>query len=185
MSVKPSGTVLAHGGKILSQPRTHPQRGRQAVFADPQGAVFAALQSSAGDPQDVLVVPAEWIWSSLVTRDPDSDAAFYQAVFGYEVYELPRDDGLGHVLLSTDDYARASANALPADASKLHPRWLDFVRVVNAREAVVKAEALGGRVLVAPHPDRRGGLVAVVADIAGAPFGLFEWTDTDSKEAVE
>jgi len=177
--------VLAHGGKVLAQPRSYPRRGRQAVFADPQGAVFAVLQSSTGDPQDVLAEPGDWIWSSLLTRDPDSDAAFYQAIFGYEVYELPHDDGLEHVLLSTDDYARASANALPVDASRLHPHWLNFVRVVNTRDAVAKVEVLGGRVLVAPHPDRHGGLVAVVADTAGAPFGLLEWTDRDSKEAVK
>lgn len=177
--------IIARGGKVLSQPHTYPQRGRQAVFADPQGAVFAVLQSSSGDPPDVLAEPGDWIWSSLVTRDPDSDAAFYQAVFGYEVYDLPRDDGLEHVLLSTDDYARASSNALPAGVSKLHPHWLNFVRVLSTTEAVAKAEALGGRVLVAPHRDRHGGLVAVVADTAGAPFGLLEWIDTDSKEAAK
>jgi predicted enzyme related to lactoylglutathione lyase len=177
--------TLAHGGKVLSPPRTYAQRGRQAVFADPQGAVFAVLQSSSGDPQDVLAVPGEWIWSSLVTRDPDTDAAFYQAVFGYEVFDLPSDDGFEHVLLSTDNYARASSNALPPKASKLHPHWLNFVRVISTTDAVAKVEALGGRVLVAPHLDRHGGMVAVVADPAGAPFGLLEWTAADSKEVAK
>lgn len=177
--------TLAHGGKVLAQPRTYPQRGRQAVLADPQGAVFAVLQSSSGDPPDVLAEPGDWIWSSLVTRDPGSDAAFYQAVFGYEVYDMPRDDGFEHALLSTDDYARASSNALPAGASKLHPHWLNFVRVVSTTEAIAKAEALGGRVLVAPHPDRHGGLVAVIADPTGAPFGLLEWIDSDRKETAK
>jgi hypothetical protein len=36
-------------------------------------------------------------------------------------------------------------------------------------------------VLVEPHVDRHGGQVAVVADPAGAPFGLMEWTGSDSK----
>ena len=39
--------------------------------------------------------------------------------------------------------------------------------------------------LVKPFPDRHGGLTAVVADPAGAPFGLLEWTDTDSKESAK
>ncbi|HME69263.1 MAG TPA: VOC family protein [Myxococcota bacterium] len=177
--------ALAHGGKVLSQPRTFAQRGRQAVFADPQGAVYAVLQSSSGDPQDELAVPGEWIWSSLVTPDPDTAAAFYQAVFGYEVFALPSDDGSEHVLLATDNYARASANALPPKAANLPPHWLNFVRVTSTTAAVAKVEALGGRVLVAPHLDRHGGLIAVVADPAGAPFGLLEWTDTDSKEVAK
>jgi predicted enzyme related to lactoylglutathione lyase len=177
--------ILAHGGKLLSPPRIYANRGRQAVFADPQGAVFAVLQSSSGDPQDVLADPGEWIWSSVMTRDPDTDAAFYQNVFGYEAFEIPSDDGSTHILLSTDDYARASLNALPAGTAKRHPHWLNFVRVTSATDMAARVEALGGRVLVKPFPDRHGGLVAVVADPAGAPFGLLEWTDADSKEGAK
>ena len=120
-----------------------------------------------------------------MTRDPDTDAAFYQNVFGYEVFEIPSDDGSKHILLSTDDYARASLNTLPADAAKRHPHWLNFVRVNSATDTAARAEALGGRVLVKPFTDRHGGLTAVVADPAGAPFGLLEWTDTDSKQGAK
>jgi predicted enzyme related to lactoylglutathione lyase len=177
--------TVAHGGKVLSKPRSYPQRGRQAVFADPQGAVFAVLQSSSGDPADELADPGEWIWSSLVTHDPGKGAAFYQTVFGYEAFDFSSDDGQEHVLLATNDYARASSNALPAGTTPAHPHWLNFVRVVSTPDAVAKAQALGGRVLVEPHPDRHGGLVAVVADPAGAPFGLLEWTVKDSKEVAK
>lgn len=177
--------VLARGGKVLSAPRAYPQRGRQAVFADPHGAPFAVLQSSSGDPKDELADPGEWIWSSLVTPDPDKDAAFYQAVFGYEVFELPGDDGLEHVLLANDDYARVSLNELPLRGEKSYPHWLNFVRVISATDAVAKVVALGGKLLVAPQPDRHGGLVAVVADPAGAPFGLLEWPAANSKEVVK
>jgi predicted enzyme related to lactoylglutathione lyase len=174
--------VVSHGGKVLAPPHTYAQRGRQAVFADPQGAVFAVLQSSSGDPEDFLAASGEWIWSSLVSHDAGGEAAFYQNVFGYEVFDSPADDGLEHVLLATDDYARASSNTLPPEATNSHPHWLNFIRVVNARETASKVEGLGGRVLVEPHADRHGGLIAVVADPAGAAFGLLEWTQTDSKE---
>jgi predicted enzyme related to lactoylglutathione lyase len=174
--------IVARGGKVLSKARTYPQRGRQAVFADPQGAVFAVLQSSSGDPADELADPGEWIWSSVVSGDPGKSAAFYQAVFGYEAFDLPDEDGLEHVLLSSNDYARASSNELPAQAARAHPHWLNFARVVSTPDAVAKVQALGGRVLVQPHPDRHGGLVAIVADPAGAVFGLLEWTVADSKE---
>jgi uncharacterized protein len=178
-------SIVSNGGKMLTPPRLYADRGQQAVFADPQGAVFAVLQSSSGDPQDVLAAPGEWIWSSVLARDPDKDAAFYQSVFGYEVFEIPSDDGATHILLSSEDYARASLNTLPADASKRHPHWLNFVRITSATDTAARVEALGGRVLVKPFRDRHGGLVAVVADPAGAPFGLLEWTDTDSKESAK
>jgi len=178
-------TVLGNGGKVLSEPRSYPQRGRQAVFADPQGAVFAVLQSSSGDPPDVLAQPGQWIWSSLLAGDPNKDAAFYRAVFAYQVFDQIRDDGVEHVLLASNDYARASVNALPPGSSGLHPHWLNFVRVVNTADSVAKVKALGGQVLVAPHLDRHGGSIAVVADPSGAPFGLLEWTDTDAKEVTK
>ncbi len=177
-------TAVAHGGKVLSPPRDYPERGQQAILADPQGAVFAVLQSGSGDPPDVLTPIGGWIWSSLITTNPDTGAAFYQALFGYEVFELPSDDGRQHLLLAADGYARATANSPPLTAPNLHSHWLDFVRVASVAEASRKVVALGGRVLVQPHPDRHGEMVAVVADPSGAPFGLLEWSDTESKEVA-
>jgi len=174
-------TALEHGATIVTEPRSYRHRGRQAVFADPEGAVFGVLASSNGDPGDFLAAPGEWIWSALLAQDPDKGAAFYQALFGYDVFDVPSDDGLEHLILSTDDFARASVNALPSHSSRRHPHWLNFVRVVDAVDAAAKVVTLGGRVLVEPHVDRHGGKVAIVADPTGAPFGLMEWSDTDSK----
>jgi len=177
--------ALQHGAKVLFEPHSIPDRGREAVFADPQGAVFAVLASSSGDPPDVLAEPGEWIWSSLITTDPDTDAAFYQALFDYEVYELPSDDGAEHIMLASGNYARASANPLPANRPNVHPHWLNFVHVEDAVKMAEKVVALGGRVLVEPRIDRDGGKIAVVADPLGAPFGLLEWPDTESKEVAK
>lgn len=173
--------ALAHGAKVVSDSRTYPARGRQAVFSDPEGAVFAVLASSSGDSEDFLAAPGEWIWTSLLCKDPGAEAAFYQQVFSYEAFDLASEDGSEHVILSSDDFARASANAFPGGSARRHPHWLNFVRVDSTADMVAKTVALGGRVLVEPHVDRHGGMVAVVADPAGAPFGLMEWTAGDSK----
>jgi predicted enzyme related to lactoylglutathione lyase len=172
--------ALAHGAKVVSDSRSYPSRGRQAVLSDPEGAVFAILASSSGDAPDFLAASGEWIWSSLLARNPDAEAAFYQQVFAYDVFDLASDDGLEHVILSSDDFARASVNAMPGDPARRHAHWLNFIRVDNTVDMVAKVTASGGRVLVEPHVDRHGGQVAVVADPAGAPFGLMEWTDRDS-----
>lgn len=173
--------ALAHGAKVVADARNYPLRGRQAVFSDPEGAVFGILASSSGDAPDFLAVPGQWIWSSLLSKDPGAEAAFYQQVFSYDVFDLASDDGLEHLILSAEDLARASANTLPGDSARRRPHWLNFIRVESTADAVAKAVAAGGRVLVEPHVDRHGGQVAVVADPAGAPFGLMEWTDSDSK----
>jgi len=174
-------TALQHGAKVLFGPHDVPELGRDVVLADPQGAVFAVLASSSGDPPDVLGDPGEWIWSSLITSDPDTDAAFYQTLFAYDVFDLAAEKGAQHFLLAAGGYARASVNPLPAGAVNPHPHWLNYVRVDDAVAAAAKVVALGGRVLVEPRIDRHGGKVAVVADPSGAPFGLLEWPENESK----
>jgi len=169
-------SVKANGGKTLSQPKDYPQRGRQAVFADPDGAVFAVLASASGDPPDFMPEPGEWIWSSVLVRNADRETGFYRALFGYEVFDQPSDDASRHVILASDDYARAGIHTLPDNLHR-HAHWLNFVRVDDVGAAVARAVHLGGKILVDPRPDRQGGQLAVVADPSGAPIGLMEWSE--------
>ena len=173
--------AVSHGAKVLSDIKSYPMRGRQCVLSDPEGAVFALLASSSGDTPDYLAGAGDWIWSSLHAKDAGAEAAFYQNLLGYDVFDLPSDDGLEHLILSTDDYARASANDLEQGSARRHSHWLNFVRVENAAQSAAKAVAMGGRVLVEPRVDRHGGMLAVVADPAGAPVGLMEWSESDTK----
>lgn len=175
-------TAVAHGAKVLADIKDYPMRGRQCVLSDPEGAVFALLASSSGDTPDYLPVTGDWIWSSLHAKDAGAEAAFYQQLFNYDVYELESDDGLQHLILSSDNYARASANDLAQGSAHRHSHWLNFVRVQSAADTAAKALAMGGRVLVQPRVDRHGGMLAVVADPGGAPFGIMEWSDSDTKE---
>jgi uncharacterized protein len=172
--------ALQHGARLLFGPRSFPDRGREAVLADPQGAVFAILASTSGDPPDFLADPGEWIWSSLITSDPNAAAAFYKTLFQFDVFELPSRSEALHLLLASNNYARASVNALPPNGTHIQPSWLNYVRVDDAAKMTNKAVALGGRVLVAPHEDRQGGEVALIADPDGAVFGLLEWPASET-----
>jgi predicted enzyme related to lactoylglutathione lyase len=177
--------AVRNGAKLLVEAHDRADRGREAVLADPQGAVFAVLASSSGDPPDLLAAPGDWIWHSLITENPVADGDFYKAVFGYQVTALPATPGEQHLLLVSDDYARASANSLPEGHPNMHPHWLAYLRVDDVTRAVAKATALGGRLLVEPRVDRHGGLIAVVADPLGAPFGLMDWSDTQSNQVTK
>jgi predicted enzyme related to lactoylglutathione lyase len=176
-------TALRYGAHSLAAPHEVPGRGREAVLADPQGAVFALRTAVRADPAEELPDPGEWIWSSLFVTDVDADVAFYQSVFDYEVFDVSADSTATHLILASEDYARASANKLPASPAHGHPHWLNYVRVTDADQAVARVIALGGRVLVQPRVDRSGGKVAVVSDPQGAPFGLLEWSSEEQAQA--
>jgi predicted enzyme related to lactoylglutathione lyase len=179
-------SAVQMGAKLLSPPHSYPRRGRQAVLADPDGAVFAILAADGGDPPDYLAASGAWIWTSMFVSNPQQETAFYKRLFGYDVYDMAADGGeqgdAQHYILSSEDYARVGLNALPADASRRHPHWLNFIRVTDAADTATKAVALGGRILVEPRTDRHGGRLAVLADPSGAPFGVMEWTESDSKQ---
>jgi predicted enzyme related to lactoylglutathione lyase len=177
--------ALQHGGTVLVKPHDFPQRGRQAVLADPDGAVFAVLAARGGDPSDYLAEPGQWIWSSLLVKDPEQELAFYKSLFGYDVYDLADEGDPQHYILASDGYARAGLNALPVDSMRRHPHWLNFVRVTDAAGSARKAVELGGRVLVEPRIDRHGGQLAVLADPSGAVFGVMEWSDSDTKREAQ
>jgi uncharacterized protein len=174
-------TAEHNGAKVLAGPRSHPNRGEQAVLSDPEGAMFGVLASSSGDPPDYLANPGAWIWSAVLVRDPDREATFYQKLFDYEVFDLSEGEPL-QVVLSSQDYARATIRPLAPGASG-RARWLGFVRVEDAASAASKAQSLGARLLVEPRTDRHGGRLAVIADPGGAPLGLMEWNASGTQSA--
>ncbi len=173
---KAEALAVQNGAKLLLRSQSLAHLGQAAVLTDPQGAVFAMLASDSGDPPDVLADPGDWIWSSLVTADPQTAAAFYGRVFGDAVFDLPDASDARHLILASDGYARASVNPFPAGWTSPRSRWVSYVRVDDAAAAVARVTALGGHVVLPPHPDRHGGRIALVADPGGALFGLLEWS---------
>ena len=173
---KAEALAVQNGAKPLLRPQSLAELGQGAVLADPQGAVFAMLASSSGDPPDVLADPGQWIWSSLVTTDPQAAATFYGAVFGDAVFPLPDASEARHLILASDGYARGSVNPIPAGWTNGRPRWVSYVRVDDAAATADRVTALGGHVVLPPHLDRHGGRIALVADPGGALFGLLEWS---------
>jgi uncharacterized protein len=180
---KAQRTVTKGGGRVLAAPQKMPKRGEQAVFADPEGAVFGVVQSSAGDPEDFLADPGEWIWIQLLSRDAKQASEFYRAVGGYDVIANSASNRLSDYVLTSDGYARATVRTLPDAHAEVQPSWLLFVRVENVGETVAQAKQLGGTVLIEPKPERFDGKVSVIADPAGAAIGLLEWSDSMLKGA--
>ena len=169
--------VTKAGGRVLAAPKNLPKRGEQAVFADPEGAIFGVVKSSAGDPQDFMADPGDWIWIQMLSHDGQKAAEFYRNVGGYEVVQNTETNRLSDYVLVSKGYARATVRTIRPDAKQVRPTWLPFVRVKSVSDSVAKTKELGGKVLLEPKPELLGGKVAVIADPTGAPIGILEWQE--------
>jgi predicted enzyme related to lactoylglutathione lyase len=178
---KASRAVTTAGGRVLAAPRKFPKRGEQSICADPEGAIFGLVKSSAGDPKDFLPDPGDWIWIQLMSRDGQKAADFYRTVAGYQVVANTSSNRLSDYILVSEGYARGTVRTLSKERSDVMPTWLPFVRVKSVTESVARAASLGGKTLVAPRPELFDGKVAVVADPTGAAIGLLEWSEALQK----
>lgn len=168
--------VEKEGGRVLAPLRKLPKRGEQAVFTDPEGAVFGVVRSSSGDPADFQADPGDWIWIQLLSRDAGRASAFYRSVAGYEVVENTGKNRLSDYVLTSDGFARATVRSIPAKSSTMRPNWLPFVRVKSIADSVAKVRQLGGKVLIEPKAELMEGKAAVIADPTGAALGVMEWS---------
>jgi uncharacterized protein len=174
---KAQAAVTQAGGKVLAAPQKMPMRGEQAVFADPEGAIFGVIKSSAGDPADFLADPGDWIWIQLLSRDAAKAAEFYRTVGGYDVIPNTASNRLSDYVLASKGYARATVRTIPSADGDVKPTWLPFVRVKSVTESMAQARQLGGQVLIEPKAEVLNGKVAVIADPTGAAIGILEWQE--------
>jgi predicted enzyme related to lactoylglutathione lyase len=169
--------VTKAGGRVMAPAKKMPKRGEQAVLADPEGALFGVVRSSAGDPEDFLAEPGEWIWIQLLSRDAVKAAEFYRTVAGYQIVDNTAENRVSDYILASEGYARGTVRTIRTTNQKVAPTWLLFVRVKNVGESVDRAKQLGGKVLMEPKPEVFEGKVAVITDPTGAAVGLMEWQE--------
>ncbi|MBS1088057.1 VOC family protein [Gluconobacter wancherniae] len=175
-----AGQAKTWGGKIMFKPHDIPGLGKETIIQDPQGGLFAALQSSSGDPIDTEgpVTSGAWIWNSLLTPSPGNSAGFYQKLFSYRIEKDVETKSKDGYLLESQSFARATINPLPPHLpSDTQARWINFIQVDNVAQSAEQARKLGGKVLVEPHMDHNNSMIAIIADPAGAVLGIMEWRD--------
>ena len=166
------GTVEASGSEVYLSPIDLPKRGTLALVADPQGAAFGVMRSEGGDPADRKAAIGDWLWNELWLEDPDAVLPFYQKLAGLRPESVDAD-GVDYRFLESDGVPRAGLVKRPE--SVIRNTWVNYVRVEDPSDMARRAEALGGRVLMAPRPDVRRGSVAIIADPTGGAILLQKW----------
>lgn len=158
------------GGKIHKAPKEVPNRGQIAACFDPQGAFFAVVHSSTGDPQDKPPVKHMLIGSELWTNNIDAALDFYTAVFGYSEMTAIIKDGSTYRFLEANDKPRAGIVKIMW--KDVQPNWVPYIVVENVPEIIKKAEALGGQLLLGLREVLSEESAAILADPTGGIFGV-------------
>jgi uncharacterized protein len=182
-----AGKVRAAGGTVLMEPADVGDSGRMAVCADPSGATFSVWQPNEHRGATVVNEPGSLNFNDLHTRDLEGAAAFYGAVFGWEIihgsmWALPaygdflerRTPGTRGNMASMGaperfEEAVASVNRIPDDQPDVRPHWGLTFGVDDADAIAARAAELGGRVVV-PPTDAPWVRMTVITDPQGATF---------------
>ena len=179
------------GGVVTAEPFDVMDAGRMAVFADPEGAAFCVWQPNAHRGWQIVNEHGTVNFNNLNTRDREAAAAFYGAVFGWELLDLggggamwrmgaygdhleERDPGLKQRIRemgAVDRFADVVAALVPLgdDQAGTPAHWSVTFAVDDADAAARRATELGGKVLAAPF-DAPWVRMAILADPAGATF---------------
>ena len=164
------GLIEQNQGSVYMPPKELPDRGRVAVVMDPEGALFAILTTSEGDPPDHLFGMNDFFGSELWAQNRETAIKFYQSLVGYDVELVNVGDEQDYHLLVKNNQLRAGVIQIPW--SDVKPNWLPYIAVEDVAVMAARVESLGGHLLVEPDPEIREGNVAIIADPSGAVFAI-------------
>lgn len=148
-----------------------------ALFTMAPGATPAKATVS---PETLQEVGTVW-WVELVSEDMAKAADFYASVVGWKANTVamadsaraPAKNEASYTLFSSQGHEVAGGQALDPDTpSKSKLMWIVYFQVANVDQAVEKAVAAGGQVLLPAYNVPDMARLAVMADIDGTPFGV-------------
>jgi predicted enzyme related to lactoylglutathione lyase len=112
-------------------------------------------------------------WVDTFQADPDRAVGFYTQLFGWEAEETTAPDSpRRHFMLRLRGRDVAAIGSPPASGAP--PAWVKHVWVESADDTAAQAVDAGGSVVVEPFDSLDGGRMAVLADPAGAVFGVWQ-----------
>lgn len=166
--------ISAEGGALVMGPVRVQDSGSMLVAQDPTGAFFGAWQAGAHFGAQLVNEPSTLTWNELHTRDLDTAAAFYSAVLGTDLEDLPEAQGFRYKLVKVGDAAVGGMYEMGHDAPPdRHPLWLTYF-AVDDPDSTVDAAVRSNATLVNPLHDSPYGRHATLADPQGATFCVIE-----------
>lgn len=122
-------------------------------------------------------------WVDLGVPDVERAAAFYRAVFGWEIEIGPAETGYYSMCLLRGK-AVAALSTPPGLAGDRPPVWTMYFAASDVDGTAKRITDAGGMLLMPPMDVMTAGRMALATDPAGAPFGLWQGRDNIGCELV-
>jgi len=115
-------------------------------------------------------------WNELMTTDVDAAKIFYGELFGWTLEDLKTCD-MGYTMARAGDKEVAGLMTMPPEAGDMPPTWGAYVTVNDVDASAKQAEALGGKIMLAPRDIPDVGRFCVICDPQGAALALITYVD--------
>jgi uncharacterized protein len=130
----------------------------------PHTAMFQLLNST----------PGKFCWLDLAARDAPRATRFYEAMFGWSAHAHAANGGSFHRLAhrgqDVGSLYQLSAAQIERGAGS---HWTPYVGVADLDDAVERAAAAGGAIIVPPFVVAGVARIALIEDAVGAHLGLW------------
>jgi predicted enzyme related to lactoylglutathione lyase len=170
--------VAAAGGRVTTAPVALLSEGALALAEDPTGVPFGIWEPGRLIGAQLVNEPGAFCWDELLTADAGRSRDFHARVFGF-AYDDRDGADFSYALIRLGEATVGGLATIgpPVGAHpSSRPQWLVYFSVDDTDGVSARAEALGGRVVVAPT-DSPHGRMALLTGPTGELFGVLQADD--------
>lgn len=120
-------------------------------------------------------------WSELLVDDVKSAISFYTQVIGWEVEEMPMEQGMYHILKAEGEPV-GGIMAKPEGMENVPDYWGTYITVDDVDATLLKVEAAGGKAVYPPMNVPGVGRMCAITDKGGAMVSVIRYEETDCEE---
>ena len=113
-------------------------------------------------------------WAELATSDVEGAKRFYTALLGWTT-ELAPVEGMSYALAKVGEERVAGIMSNQCSGGEIKPQWGIYITVDDVDATALKAEKLGGKVLMPPTDIPNVGRFAALMDPQGVMFSVITY----------
>jgi predicted enzyme related to lactoylglutathione lyase len=113
-------------------------------------------------------------WAELATTDVEGAKQFYTSLLGWST-ELAPVEGMEYTLAKVGEERIAGIMSNQCSGGEIKPQWGVYITVDDVDATVIKAEELGGKVLMPPTDIPNVGRFATLMDPQGVMFSIITY----------